>query len=168
MGSREPPRTLSANIFLPKLKSFLSSCGVALAVVRAPTGCRASGATFWPNSNSPILLLSFRYLSDDHFWFTLFHEIGHLVLHTDHRLILETSENDGLIIEAEANNFSENVLIPKEHQFELMSLREKNLREILKFAKKLKISKGIVVGQLQHKGVIPARSLNKLKVKYAW
>lgn len=156
------------DLFIPKLIDLLASCGVALAIVKSPSGCRASGATFWPSSNSPIILLSFRYLSDDHFWFTLFHEIGHLVLHSDHRLILETKENDSIDIEKEANFFAENVLIPEEFQAEMLRLNEKNLRGILKFSQKIGVSRGITVGQLQHKGIIPAQYLNKLKVRYSW
>ncbi|WP_339616904.1 ImmA/IrrE family metallo-endopeptidase [uncultured Gilvimarinus sp.] len=156
------------NDFLPELKRILSFCGVALATARAPQGCRASGATFWPQDNKPILIMSFRYLSDDHFWFTLFHEIGHLVLHSDHRLILETNETKYLDIEKEADNYSENVLIPKEHQDELKTLRANDLRKIVKFSKKLGISKGIVVGQLQHRGILKKNYLNKLKVRYSW
>ena len=69
------------SLFLPELRKQCAECGVAVAIVRAPTGCRASGATRFVSTNKALLLLSFRYLSDDHFWFTFFHEAGHLFLH---------------------------------------------------------------------------------------
>ncbi|MFX9089566.1 ImmA/IrrE family metallo-endopeptidase, partial [Acinetobacter baumannii] len=34
-----------------------------------------------------MVLLSFRHLSDDHFWFTLFHEFAHLLLHNNQTFI---------------------------------------------------------------------------------
>jgi len=74
--------------FLPRLTGLLAESGVGFAVVRAPKGCRASGATRVNSGNKAILQLSFRYLSDDHFWFTLFHEIGHLVLHRETQMFL--------------------------------------------------------------------------------
>jgi hypothetical protein len=37
-------------------------------------------------------VMSFRYLTDDHFWFTLFHEIGHLILHEAVRVRAEGKE----------------------------------------------------------------------------
>ena len=79
----------SPDIFIPKLRELCAECGVALVIVRAPTGCRASGATRFLSESKALLLLSFRYLSDDHFWFTFFHEAGHLLLHGKKALFLE-------------------------------------------------------------------------------
>jgi hypothetical protein len=66
--------------FLSLTFAAFSPAGVSLVVLPTPRGCRASGATcFLPDRAT--LVMSFRYLTDDHFWFTLFHEIGHLILH---------------------------------------------------------------------------------------
>ena len=59
-------------LFLPRLREYCAENGVAVSVVRAPTGCKASGATRFLPSGHALLLLSFRYLTDDHFWFTFF------------------------------------------------------------------------------------------------
>ena len=69
-----------------------------------------------------MIALSFRYLSDDHFWFTLFHEIGHLILHGMDATFIDsedTSENDR---EKEANSFAASVLIPLDRYEEMLSL----------------------------------------------
>jgi HTH-type transcriptional regulator / antitoxin HigA len=34
-------------------------------------------------------MLSFRYKTNDHFWFSLFHELAHLLLHGKKSLFLE-------------------------------------------------------------------------------
>ena len=39
-----------------------------------------------------MIILSFRYLSDDHFWFTFFHEIGHLLLHKEDLTFIDGEE----------------------------------------------------------------------------
>lgn len=155
-------------IFIPKLKEICASNGVVLSIIRTPPGCRASGvARFLPNGK-PQLMLSFRYLSDDHFWFTFFHEAGHLILHSHSRIFLDGIENEGRDQqEIEANEFAANVLIPREFCSELEKL-PLEFRPVIRFARKLGIAPGIVVGQLQFKKICPQNRLNKLKVKYSW
>lgn len=157
----------SKNVFVLELKRIFALCGVSFHILKAPKGCSASGATYWVD-NRPIILLSMRYLSDDHFWFTLFHEIGHILLHDNYSLIIESSGIKESLIEKEANDFSEKVLIPIEYQSEFKKLRSNDLRKIIKFSRKIGVSKGIIVGQLQNKKIIPNNYLNKLKVRYKW
>jgi Zn-dependent peptidase ImmA (M78 family)/plasmid maintenance system antidote protein VapI len=152
--------------FLPKLDALLCSCGVSLVVLPTPKGTRASGATFFAKNDKPILALSFRFGTNDHFWFSLFHEIGHLILHSKTSIFIEDKTNANSIEEIEADQFAQTSLIPAEYRAELLSLSHKELRKILKFSKKLGIAKGIVVGQLQHAQKVPHNYLNKLKVRY--
>ena len=160
-------RSTEPTIFIPKLQSIFSECGVALVILPTPIRCGASGATFFNENNNPIMLLSFRYMADDQFWFTLFHEVGHLLLHGQDRLFIE---GDGFITEEEeeeANKFSEDILIPQEYKKEFLNLNAKEWRRIPRFAKKLGISPGIVVGQMQHYQLLDKRYLNKFKVRYS-
>ena len=154
-------------LFLPKLQKAVAACGVAVVVVRAPNGCRASGATRFISPNKALLLLSFRYLSDDHFWFAFFHEAGHLVLHDNSRIFLEGPGIDEDEFETEANEFAAQNLIPEEYVSELNALRA-NHHNVMRFATKIGIAPGIVVGQLQHLGLIRYNQLNRLKRKFTW
>ena len=166
-SARELTRCKEPSVFIPQLKSLFSQCGVALAIAPTPSGCRASGATFFTDNNRAIVLLSFRHLSDDHFWFTLFHEAGHLLLHNQSDLFLEgTGANSKE--EEEANIFSSDFLIPEEHKAELLTLNFKNWKKIPRFAKRIGVSSGIVVGQLQHLKIIEHHQLNKLKNRFKW
>lgn len=153
--------------FVPQLQARCAACGVAVVIVRAPKGCPASGATRVKDGKA-ILQLSVRYLRDDSFWFTFFHEAGHLVLHED-RLFLEWSERRELDTyeEAEANKFAGQLLIPPLEEATLRKLPHE-YRSIMRFAKSLSISPGIVVGQLQHRGLVPQDKLNFLKKRYSW
>ncbi|MGE9527719.1 ImmA/IrrE family metallo-endopeptidase, partial [Escherichia coli] len=54
--------------------------------------------------------MSFRYLTDDHFWFTLFHEIGHLILHEAVRVRVEGKDSLSSEEEKEADKFAVDVL----------------------------------------------------------
>ncbi len=153
--------------FLPRLIKCCSACGVAVAVVRAPKGCRASGATMFLNSKKAMILLSFRFLTDDQFWFTFFHEAGHLILHGKDELFLEGMEGLSEAQEVEADAFAETTLIPPVNKDELLNLQSE-VRTIVRFARKLGVSNGIVVGQLQHFGKVPAKHFNNLKTRYTW
>jgi len=153
--------------FIPQLQRRCAECGVAVVIVRAPKGCPASGATRVRNGQA-ILQLSVRYLRDDSFWFTFFHEAGHLVLHED-RLFLEWSEKRHLDEkeEREANDFAGKVLIPPSQEAALRALPHE-YKAVMRFARKLSVSPGIVVGQLQHRGLVPREKLNFLKKRYTW
>src|SRR5689334_2956597 len=121
-------------------------------------------ATRFLSPSRALLLLSFRYLSDDHFWFTFFHEAGHLVLHSKKALFLEggaasTAE------EREANEFSAATLVPPEFQNELERLSV-DRHAIRNFAKKIGVSPGIVLGQLQFRGRARRNQLNTLRARF--
>ena len=114
-----------------------------------------------------MILLSFRYLSDDQFWFTFFHEAGHLLLHGDRCIFLEGDDTLTTEEEAEANAFAANILIPPEYQAEMLRLPLDG-RAVMRFARKVGVSPGIVVGQLQHHGRFRRNQLNNLKRRYTW
>jgi HTH-type transcriptional regulator / antitoxin HigA len=160
-------RKKDPSFFFPELQKRCAECGVAVVIVPAPTGCRASGATRFVSTNKALLLLSFRYLSDDHFWFTFFHEAGHLLLHGQKALFLESAGMSSNKEEGEANEFAARVLIPPELQAAMLDLGL-NGREAIRFARLAGVSPGIVVGQLQHHGKIKRNQLNTLKRRYRW
>lgn len=153
--------------FIPELKKLCAECGVAVVIVRAPNGCRASGATRFLSSTKAMLLLSFRYLSDDHFWFTFFHEAGHLLLHADKGLFIEGVDLGSNKEEDEANRFSADVLIPAEFQSAVSQVRIET-KAILRLAMSIGVSAGILVGQLQHAGRLRHNQLNGLKTRFDW
>lgn len=164
--------------FIPQLQRLCAETGVAVVVVRAPSGCRASGAVRFLSPTKALLQLSFRYLTDDHFWFTFFHEAGHLILHGERYFfsdtirgekswILEGIETVSPSEEQGANEFAARTLVPSEFQAELSDLTA-DPREIIRFAVRLRVSPGIVVGQLQHLERIGYNQLNDLKRRFTW
>jgi HTH-type transcriptional regulator / antitoxin HigA len=160
-------RIKDPRIFLPNLKAICAGCGVALVIVAAPDGCRASGATKFLSDAKAMIALSLRYKSDDQFWFTFFHEIGHLVLHSEQALFLEDDSDVTADEEQEANDFARNILLPTS-TFDRISSQKLGYKNILRLAFEFGISPGILVGQLQHSGLIPYGKLNSLKRRYTW
>jgi len=153
--------------FIPELKRLCAKCGVALAIVRAPNGCRASGATRFLSSERALMILSFRHLSDDHFWFTFFHEAGHLILHGEGDVFLDENDQITSVKESEANDFANEVLIPSTFHAAFEDLQPET-RAIVRFARTLGVSRGIIVGQLQHAGRVPRHHFNALKQFFKW
>lgn len=161
-------RVADPELFLPALTQLLGESGVVLTISPNLKGCRASGATFFSENGRPVILLSFRHLADDHFWFTLFHEIGHLLLHSKSSVFVECRSTPIDQEEKEANEFSENILIPADHEAELVSISPKNPRQVLRFAKKAGVSPGVIIGQLQHRGVLRHDQFNRYKKRFKW
>jgi hypothetical protein len=153
--------------FIPDLRRLCAECGVALVIARTPAGCPASGATEFLSRNKALILLSFRFKTDDQFWFSFFHEAGHLLLHDmDDVFIDENSRGSAdSQYEKEANEFAANWLVPSEQRSEMMGLPRRAL-DVIRFAMLSGISPGIVVGQLQHARRLERSQLNKLKRHY--
>lgn len=157
----------SPRYFLPRMQEICASAGVAVVFVRAPKGCRASGAARFVAPRKAVIILSFRHKSDDHFWFTFFHEIAHLLLHEKATTFVDDICDDSNDIEAEANLFAARLLIPSDRLEQLHDLAPK--RDcVMRFAVSIGTAAGIVVGQLQHLGVIERSQLNFLKRRYDW
>lgn len=157
--------------FLPLVQASLADAGVVLVVLRPLDGMRVSGVAFRSTAEKPTIALTARHLTDDHLWFTLFHEIGHLMLHREGGVFVDEFEagQDSSHLEDEANSFAAQALLPFGTS-ELASSRANGptMREVARFASRQLIAPGIVVGQLQHRAALRANQLNGLKRRYRW
>lgn len=155
--------------FKPTLERLLGDVGVALVLVRAPEGCAASGAAYSDGARR-VIVLSARHLSDDHLFFTLFHEIGHLLLHGEGELFVDEFDDAGSnAMEASADEFAQHALIPRDLEgLSASRTSGPSMREVLAFAAQCGVAPGVVVGQLQHVGRLRFNQLNGLKRRYRW
>jgi len=153
--------------FIPRLQAAAARCGVAVVVLQAPSGCRASGAVRWVSDDKALVLLSARHLTDDHFWFTFYHECAHLLLHRDTRLFLDEEPEAETAQEAEANALAQEILIPASFADALATVRLETF-SIVELASEIGVAPGIVVGQLQRVKRLPQDYLNRLKRRYQW
>lgn len=151
--------------FLPILQRQCARHGVAVVVTRCVPGCAASGATLMLAEDKALLLLSARFLSDDQFWFSFFHEAGHLVLHGSGPHI-EHDCHSSSKEEAEANEFAENILLEPEGRA-VLKVASVTRFSIARLARKCNVSAGVIVGQLQHSGLISTKVFNRFKTRYS-
>lgn len=157
-------RIAAPELFIGQLVAICANVGVHVAVVPAPTGCPASGVARLVDGH-PLIQLSGRHLTDDHFWFTFFHEVGHVLHHeltTPFIDILDEESTDQF--EAEANDFASEILLGNTPIHSGMVTK----RDVVRYARTSGVSPGIVVGQLQHRGMVRNNQLNGLKRRYIW
>ncbi|MDE3105919.1 MAG: ImmA/IrrE family metallo-endopeptidase, partial [Acidobacteriota bacterium] len=150
--------------FLPVLQRECARHGVAVIVSRSIPGCAASGATLMLSEHKALLLLSARFLSDDQFWFSFFHEAGHLILHGGEPHI----EQESALTpeqEAEANQFAEKIILDPGGEAALKAIRVSPF-SIARLARQCNVSAGVIVGQLQHQGRISTKLFNRFKTRY--
>lgn len=152
---------LSPQVFQTQLAGLCATAGVAVALVPAVPGTGISGLTRWLSPDKALIQLSLFGKFNDRFWFTFFHEAGHILLHGKKLVFLEGSCGNERM-EDEANGFAANVLIPAQHQDELKQL-QRSERAVTDFAERIAIHPGIVVGRMQHEGILPESHLNGLK-----
>jgi HTH-type transcriptional regulator/antitoxin HigA len=104
-------------------RRILAGSGVALAFVDGIKESRAFGATRWVTPTRPLIVLSDRYGYRDTLWFSLMHEVGHVLRHPRRRTFINLAENgddtDGL--EEEANVFAGDVLVPDRYRERLLA-----------------------------------------------
>lgn len=158
--------------FEPQIRQLLHEAGVLLVLVPAIPRAHVSGVARWLSPTRPIIQLSLFGKTNDRFWFTFFHEAAHILLHANSK-----EEKKSIFLddpnaahtedpkEHEANQWAGNLLIPEEHAERLPRLTCKAM--ILAFANEIDVHPGIVVGRLQHDGILPfATTLNGLKQSF--
>lgn len=159
--------------FFPKMHELLNAAGVVLALVPAIPRAKVSGVARWLSPTKPLIQLSLFGKTNDKFWFTFFHEVAHLLLHAGggeaKKSIFLDDPNAGHSAdeqEHEANHWASRKLIPEAYENELATLKTKD--SVINFAKRLSLHPGIVVGRLQHEGIVDFKQLNDLKARYEW
>jgi HTH-type transcriptional regulator/antitoxin HigA len=150
--------------FIPETIQLCAGSGVALALVREMKKVPWHGATKWLAASKAMILLNLRGKMEDQFWFSFFHEAGHVLYDSKKDLYI----NDGTVDdprEHDANEFAANILIPRDIDPEIASLKTKE--DVILLANELKISPGIVAGRFQHL-TQKWSYFNGLKRKFQW
>lgn len=136
-----------------QLKQACQESGIALVYSNSLPHAPISGATRWIGG-VPIIQITDRYKSNDQFWFTFFHEAGHILLHGKKDIFLEQFEgydNDEKK-ESEADHFASEWLLPSSFLDNLPeNITDKEIKDI---ARDAQIHPGIVIGRLQRLGKV--------------
>ena len=148
----------SPSTYGKEMVEICARSGVALVFVPEIEGARAWGACWWANSRRAVIQLSLRYKWEDHFWFSFFHEAGHLLFHSKRDTFVDFSDVE-TEKEDQANKFAAQLLIPQNLPV------SSRLQDIETFAQRISLHPGIVVGRLQHEKMIPYQVGHRLRRK---
>jgi HTH-type transcriptional regulator/antitoxin HigA len=155
----------------PALQNRCASAGVAVVIVDTYSGAKTNGATRWLTPDKALIQLSLRYRWEDILWFSFFHEAAHVVLHRKKDLFVEVAPKDQATdpeskqFEDEANRFAARTLIPSVHERRLRGL---HLNDVPAFAQSLDVAPAIVVGRMQHEGLMPYNQGNHHRRRLAF
>ncbi len=154
--------------FQKALHKHLSSSGVALVFCQHLPSTGIHGATFWMGPDKAVVMMTNRYKWADIFWFSLFHELGHVLLHGRSRVVLEGEDGDPHHIKREnqANRYAADTLIPADAYKVFIDNGSYYPEDMQDFAHRLGVAPGIVVGRLQNDGILEPSWHNDLRIRF--
>lgn len=160
------------NESIEEIKTILSGCGVALVLLPHFKNTKVHGATFWLDSDKAVIAMTIRGGFSDVFWFSFFHEIGHVLLHPKREVFLEDGCDDPNLQkqEDEADKFASELLVDNKAFEHFVSLGDFSQNSVIAFAKEQGVSPSIVVGLLMHDKIIKFNDfkLSPLRDRYKW
>lgn len=150
------------------LQDILKECGISFHVVKNFKGAPVQGFIKERYDHRLILCLTIRRQRADTFWFTLFHEIAH-ILHGDYRMRFVDFDSIDNETEVNANLFAGNILIAPELYRKF--IRTNNCTTwsgIEAFAKEAQVQPFIVLGRLQNDGILDWSDYANKVHRYTW
>lgn len=162
---RELTRAIVFAGAVEEARHLLGEAGVGLVLVGGYPGAPASGAVRWIKG-SPWIILTLRYKTDDQFWFSLFHELGHLLTAGKGSDVVEEMGGPGSRAEEDsANAFAREALVPQDALDRLVGGGDFGRGIVRSLAAEIGVAPGVVVGRLQRDGLVRKSQLNDLKVR---
>lgn len=149
---------------------ILNESGIRFMIIEPLRDSKIDGVCFWLDKKWPVVAVSLRYDRIDHFWFVLMHEIHHVLLRhgmTSPKLDVNMMEAQDLCDEERgANEGAQEFLIPSPEINDFIARVRPvfSPMQVRGFARRIGVHPGIVVGQLQHRGLIGFNQHRKMLV----
>ena len=158
----------SINKGINEIQAILAECGIAFQVVKNFRGAPVQGFIKETANGRLILCLTIRGKRADRFWFTLFHEIAH-ILNGDYKTRFVDFDSVQGKAELIADQYAANTLIKPEmyHRF-ILSNDCTSWNRIRAFAEAVEVQPFIVLGRLQNDGYLEWTDYPDKVVRYEW
>lgn len=135
------------------LVELCAEAGVVLVYTPYLKRTCVNGAARWLTPNRPLIQVSIYNKYADIFWFTLFHELGHILKHSKKESFVDLDNQELSQMEEEANKFSQEILIPPDRERDFQRFKSElnkiNIKQkTILFAKNLGLDPGIVAGRV--------------------
>lgn len=151
---------LEPNVYLPLLEERFRTLGIVLVCVPGFKHTGLQGAAKWIGVDKAMVIVKARgqeettTVTEDKFWFNLFHELGHLVLHGKSEEFLDLDDVVDSVEEKEANSFANKQFMGG---FELSDLQEYTNNSVINaekaivgLSKRFGVAPSIIAGQLSY------------------
>jgi hypothetical protein len=157
--------------FYPKMQKLCAGAGVIYQLVPELPGLGVSGVMRWFQKR-PMIQQSLLFKTNDHFWFTFFHEAKHVLQQRKKSIFLEGDQavHADAAREDEANRFAGELLIPsKEFDRFVAGTPRFSSTAVSSFAESVGIHPGIVSGRLlREQQIAYTEPAARLRTKFAW
>ena len=150
------------------LRDVMANFGIDFSVVRNFRGAPVQGYISQKNDGIYQMVLTIRGAFADIFWFSLFHEIGHIVngdIGKNYKFLDDGSDYEK---ELAADLFASNMLLSPESYKMFVQKKEFSIESIQKYAKSQKVMPYIVIGRLQKEKYLDYRTYSNYKLPYKW
>ncbi|HCT4808045.1 TPA: ImmA/IrrE family metallo-endopeptidase [Pseudomonas aeruginosa] len=157
---------------LESISSHLLNYGIVLIYLQQTSGMKTDGVLFKLSCGTPVVGMTLRYDRYDYYWFTLMHELAHLVLHYEkieepHFDCVDDGINDD-IIELQANQASRDSFVSRSDWRTATVRRFHSEEELYKNAKNLSIHPAILAGLVRYEAgnyTIFNKIINQISVR---
>ena len=158
----------SPSDWMTKLQKICAKCGIALVFTPLISKAPIYGATRWIKNNTiPLIQITDRRKDYNAFWFTFYHELAHILYHGKKEIFIDGLESikPDKEKEDEADSFAARMLLSEKEWNEILKYPNFDENLILSLSTKFKKHPGIIVSQLQRKGLIKYNNFRLMKLK---
>lgn len=150
------------------LTELFGEYGIDFSVVRNFRGAPVQGYISKKNDGTFQMVLTIRGAYADIFWFSLFHELGHIVNGDVKSSINFIDYDRNADIEVRADDFASTRLIDSSAYMEFVRCADFSLGAIKSFAESQQIRPYIVIGRLQREKRLEYNRYSSEKTRYKW
>lgn len=160
----------STEDFQRDLVSKMNQYGIDFSIVRNFRGAPVQGYISQRKDGVYQMALTIRGSYADIFWFTLFHEIGHIVNGDVSKCakFIDSESNVNVDQEDAADAFARNALLSPESYNAFVKRENFSIKAIYEYASTQGVKPYIVIGRLQKEGKIPFSWHSNYKLRYKW
>ncbi len=152
-----------------ELMETFADYGIDFCVTKHFRGAPVQGYLAKKGDENYQVVLTIRGASADKFWFSLFHELGHIANgDMGKQSSLIDGEDDSSEREEAANQYAKDALIDPVSFDLFVQKKDFGINSIRKFANAQGVPDYIVIGRLQHEEIIPWDRYSKYMVMYKW
>ena len=153
-----------------ELSQTMRQYGIHFAVVQNFKGAPVHGYISQKTDGTFQMVVTIRGAFADIFWFSLFHELGHIVNGDVSKgtKYIDVAENGNPDQEHAADMFAGNALLNEQNYIQFVKYRNFLIDDIKQFAASQKVMPYIVIGRLQKDGHIPYTWYSRYKLRYKW